>query len=240
VLLHGWVGSWRDWLPTMQAVSSSYRCYALDLWGYGDTAKTISRYTIEDQAELVHTFMREMGIGKIAILGHGYGAVVASQFSVLYPEYIDRAMLVGYPHNPDAVNQRMKTNGPEDLSRWLLNGLPNTEGIYREAIKMDSNVIRMTLNDLSEEKLRVFMDTPTLPRLFVYGEKDPAITLPPEHLMQGLGFQSHYMVLEDNGHYPMISDSSKFSRLAKDFLTLQPEESPQNLQLKDEWKRRFR
>ena len=39
LFLHDWVGSWRYWIPTMQAASTSFRAYALDLWGFGDTAK---------------------------------------------------------------------------------------------------------------------------------------------------------------------------------------------------------
>ena len=31
LFLHGWVGSWRYWIPSMQAASISYRTYALDL-----------------------------------------------------------------------------------------------------------------------------------------------------------------------------------------------------------------
>jgi pimeloyl-ACP methyl ester carboxylesterase len=39
LFLHGWVGSWRYWVPTMQTISSTNRTYALDLWGFGDSAK---------------------------------------------------------------------------------------------------------------------------------------------------------------------------------------------------------
>ena len=39
LFLHGWVGSWRYWIQAMQAASTSYRAYACDMWGYGETAK---------------------------------------------------------------------------------------------------------------------------------------------------------------------------------------------------------
>ena len=48
VFLHGWVGSWRYWIPAMQAASISYRTYALDLWGFGDSAK-VEACTILDR-----------------------------------------------------------------------------------------------------------------------------------------------------------------------------------------------
>ena len=57
IFLHGWLGSWRYWIPTMQALSSEYRTYALDLWGFGDSAKVGDRYSLDAQAELLARFM---------------------------------------------------------------------------------------------------------------------------------------------------------------------------------------
>jgi len=37
LFLHGWVGSWRYWMPTMQSASISFRTYALD---FGKTVGT--------------------------------------------------------------------------------------------------------------------------------------------------------------------------------------------------------
>ncbi|NJN43388.1 MAG: alpha/beta fold hydrolase [Anaerolineae bacterium] len=64
IFVHGWVGSWRYWIPTMQAASISYRAYALDLWGFGETSKAQSRYSIEDYVTLLDRFLEEMGIAK--------------------------------------------------------------------------------------------------------------------------------------------------------------------------------
>ena len=46
IFVHGWLGSWRYWIPTMQALSSEYRTYALDLWGFGDSATPPSYATV--------------------------------------------------------------------------------------------------------------------------------------------------------------------------------------------------
>ena len=54
----------------------------------------------------------------------------------------------------------------------------------------------------------------------------------PEHI--------HQVVLDGSGHFPMLDDSSKFNRLLVDFLALSSGESPRQLQLKEEWKRRVR
>ena len=53
IFLHGWLGSWRYWIPAMQKSSISFRAYALDLWGFGTTAHSQGCYGVQDQVELV-------------------------------------------------------------------------------------------------------------------------------------------------------------------------------------------
>src|SRR5207244_10280322 len=81
IFVHGWLGSWRYWIPTMQALSSEYRTYALDLWGYGDSAKAGSRYGLEAQADLLARFMEQLGILKAAFVGHALGGAVLLHFA---------------------------------------------------------------------------------------------------------------------------------------------------------------
>src|SRR5512137_2774053 len=97
IFLHGWVGSWRYWIPAMQAASVSYRTYALDLWGYGDSAKDPARFGIFHQLALLDSFLEQMGILRLALVGHGLGAVIALQFAASHPDQVDRVMAVGLP-----------------------------------------------------------------------------------------------------------------------------------------------
>src|SRR4030065_747933 len=103
LFLHDWVGSWRYWIPAMQAASISFRAYALDMWGYGDTSKNPEYYSLAQQAALIEGFMEHMGIGKLALIGHGLGAVVALAFASKKPELVDRGMITGYPLQGSAV-----------------------------------------------------------------------------------------------------------------------------------------
>ena len=48
----------------------------------------------------------------------------------------------------------------------------------------------------------------------------------------------HQIVLEDSGHFPMLDESARFNRLMTDFLALISGDSPRELLLKEEWKRR--
>ncbi|MCX7977122.1 MAG: alpha/beta fold hydrolase, partial [Bellilinea sp.] len=81
LFLHSWVGSWRYWIPMMQAASVGYRAYALDLYGFGDSAKN-RQYSLDAQAGLIEAFLEKLGIGRIAIVGHGLGALVGLLFAL--------------------------------------------------------------------------------------------------------------------------------------------------------------
>ena len=148
VFLHGWVGSWRYWIPTMQAASISYRAYALDLWGFGDSAKDPVLYTLEQQTELLDRFLREMGIGKVALVGHGLGAVVALLYTAKNAFVVDRVMAVGLPMNNTDLAERFTTDAPADMVNWLLNQTPTAEAAKAEAPKTDEAAISTSLEEL--------------------------------------------------------------------------------------------
>lgn len=97
VLLHGWIGSWRYWVPTMQQLQAKYRIYALDLFGFGDSGKNPQKYSLEHQIALLDDFMKQLGIPKAALIGHGLGALIAATFARRYQERVPRLMVISAP-----------------------------------------------------------------------------------------------------------------------------------------------
>lgn len=241
LFLHGWVGSWRYWVPTMQAASIQYRTYALDLWGFGDSAKKAENYTLEQQVNLINLFMQEMGISKLAIIGHGLGAVVAILFAQRYSNLVDRLMAVGLPGTRHTLNPRLFNDSPADLADWLFNRTPEGEAARTEASKTDQKAIQFSLASLQRLDISNLAASLTTPCLLVYGQNDPLVledssaTTPldtPEHI--------HQIVFDQSGHFPMLEEMNKFNRLLVDFLSLGSGVSPRQLQLKEEWRRRVR
>jgi pimeloyl-ACP methyl ester carboxylesterase len=240
LFLHGWVGSWRYWIPTMQAVSVSFRAYAIDLWGFGDSAKNPQRYTLDQQVVLLSRFMDQMGIGRVALVGHGLGALVAVLFAKRYPEAVDRVMAAAMPLDETMVDPRMRTDGPEVLADWLLGRSAATEAARADAPKADPRAIKASLDDLQLVNLNRMAVGFSTACLLVHGLNDPAVTLPVADLIAGLPYAMHEIVFDQSGHFPMLDEASKFNRLLADFLALLQGESPRELLLKEEWKRRVR
>jgi pimeloyl-ACP methyl ester carboxylesterase len=90
LLIHGFgasVGHWRKNLPVLAA---SCRCYAIDLIGFGASAKPKPsaelEYTFETWAELVIDFCREVIGSPTALVGNSIGCIVALQAAVTEPK----------------------------------------------------------------------------------------------------------------------------------------------------------
>ena len=241
IFLHGWVGSWRYWVPAMQTAAISFRAYALDLWGFGDTAHDSAGYTLEKQVGLLDLFMQEMGIGKVALIGHGLGALTAILFARKFPDVVDRLMVVNVPLEAKSVAARLRSPAsPADLADWLLGKDPITEPARTDAPKADPEAITTSFNSLDTTNFMSIMDAMVTPCLIVHGQNDPAIHSLEDERVQSMSELVHQIVLEESGHFPMLDESARFNRLMTDFLALVSGDSPRELQLREEWKRRVR
>jgi pimeloyl-ACP methyl ester carboxylesterase len=241
IFLHGWVGSWRYWIPSMQAASTTFRAYALDLWGFGDSARNPDHYDIARQAALLDSFLHEMGIARCALIGHGLGAVVALTYAAQANGTVDRLMTVGLPESHASLHPRLSAAGPAELADWLLGREPAFEPARAEASKADRRAIQLSLEHLQNIHIsRLYCSRP-VPALLVHGGNDPLVSGPlsPEASVS-LPDHVHQIVLDGSGHFPMLDEPAKFNRLMSDFLSLASGASPRQLQLKEEWKRRIR
>jgi pimeloyl-ACP methyl ester carboxylesterase len=240
IFVHGWLGSWRYWIPTMQALSAEFRTYALDLWGFGDTGKRPERYTLDAQAELLHGFMDQLGILKAAFVGHGLGGAVIMRLARKYPEWADRMMAVSLPLTGTAINPRLTTTSMASLIESLLGKGPAMDPIGVEAAKTDIAAVHTTVKALMDHSLKFELGELKPPCLLVYGEKDPVITPPPEDGLNGITGNVHRIEFDDSRHFPMLDEAAKFNRLLVDFLALKSGEDLTHLGLKEEWRRRVR
>lgn len=240
IFVHGWVGSWRYWIPVMQAASVGYRAYALDLWGFGDTAKAADRYSLDFQVKLIEQFLDQMGIGRVALIGHGLGAVVSVMAALRNPTVVDRVMAISYPLTEASVNPRLRSGAPLELADWLLEKTPQTEPVRGDAPKTDPQAIAASMQGLGLPEVREASAKLQNACLLVSGLNDPAVAVPDLDVVMGLPEQTHGILFEQSGHFPMLDEGSKFNRLLIDFLTLGQGESPRQMQLKEEWKRRVR
>lgn len=239
LFLHGWVGSWRYWVPTMQTISFTNRAYALDLWGFGDSAKN-NQYSIKDQVSFVRDFIEKIGLSRVSIVGHNLGAIVAYEFALLNPELVEKILSISLPLSFDFLNSRLLLGDHIGLVDKLLGNGIETEAIRSDESKNDPNAIRKTVIELETTNQFGIMDSSDKTSLLVFGQNDSVVRLPSVEIIQSLRSNIHTIIFEESGHFPMLDESSKFSRLLNEFLELGEDDSPRNLQIKEKWQRRVR
>jgi pimeloyl-ACP methyl ester carboxylesterase len=229
MFLHGWVGSWQYWFTSMQVISSIFHAYAMDLWGFGDSSSSPPNYSLEQQAALLERFLDEMGIGKVAIVGHGLGALVGMIFASRAPQRVDRLMAVSCPVDFESVNPRLSTAPPPELAAWLSGSSPNLHTVLTDVPKTDRRAIASSIASLQTNTIYRNFRLANIPCLLVYGKDDPAISRPSQSFH--FSVMSRPIVLQNVGHFPMIEDPDRFIGLLTKFLALKSGTSPYELQL---------
>jgi pimeloyl-ACP methyl ester carboxylesterase len=240
VFLHGWIGTWRYWVSAMQVASVSHGSYALDLLGFGDSAREPSGYSLEGQARMVQGFLDEMGIDRIALVGHGLGALAGLLLAGRTPARVDRMLGVAMPMDPRTVDRRLQSASPEELLTFLGGPASRTEELRTTSPAVDPRALRVPLDPDQISAARGAVREAAIPCLLIYGANDPLLRPLSPETASSMGPNVHQVVLDESAHFPMLDVADTFNRLLIDFLALDRGASPRGIQPKEEWRRRMR
>lgn len=136
LLLHGFPEYWRGWEKQIPALAQAgFRVIVPDQRGYNlsDKPQGLSAYRMDVLAGDVVGLMDALQIPKAIVAGHDWGGVIAWVTAVLYPERIEKLVVVNAPYPPVAARTLLRH--PAQLLRssyiyfFQLPGLP--EAILR-------------------------------------------------------------------------------------------------------------
>lgn len=92
VLIHGFGASWGHWRKTIPALAETCQVYALDLVGFGGSAKPLPgqviQYTFETWGQQIADFCREVVGAPVVLVGNSIGCIAAMQTAVDYPDRV--------------------------------------------------------------------------------------------------------------------------------------------------------
>ncbi len=238
IFLHGWLGSWRFWWPTMQQMSQRYRTYAFDLWGYGDTSKLATLYTFDAYVSLLQAFMDEMGIWQASLVGHSFGALLALHFANLEPDRAERIMAVTLPTDVPGTAARLGASAKAAIDRVLNRNQLDYQELVVEACKADNNALLASARSVTGLDPRNDIHPVKIPVVLAYGERDPIVPPPDDGWLPGGNPLVRQVLLGESRHFPMLEEAAKFTRLLSDFMNAGTDLS--QLELKEEWRRKIR
>ena len=108
VIVHGGPGASHDYfLPYLLPLARSHRIVFIDERGSGKSEKLedASGYTVEAMVEDVESVRTALDLGKIDLLGHSYGGVLAQAYALKYQENLEHLILCSTFHSTKAMNE---------------------------------------------------------------------------------------------------------------------------------------
>jgi pimeloyl-ACP methyl ester carboxylesterase len=94
ILLHGGNGSIEFWLYNITTLAQDRQVYAFDMVGAGKSDYPDASYSLAYQAEFLHGLMAALNLDTATLIGNSMGGGVALEFTRLYPDRVDRLVLV--------------------------------------------------------------------------------------------------------------------------------------------------
>ena len=111
MIVHGGPGASHDYfLPYLLPLARNNRLIFIDERGSGRSQKLedAGQYTVENMVEDVEAVRKELGLGKINLLGHSYGGVLAQAYALKYQENLSGLILCSTFHSTSMMNEVFK------------------------------------------------------------------------------------------------------------------------------------
>jgi len=248
IFLHSWLGSWRYWLPTMDHISERHRAYALDFWGFGESDRRDSEFSLAEYVDMLIGFMNNMGLTRVNLAGHGLGGMVAIRAASARPDRFGKIMTVGTPiHGQQAIAVRpgallsrlFGRSHPTNIWSKMVRQIDVDDHQIKDEIIEDTDslsetVVERVVASILGADLRADLAKLELPLLAVYCMNDSIVSKNQAGLLRDEYRSLQVLKLRGSNHFPFLDQPNVFNRLLLDFLA--SEGTP--VEIKAEWRRR--
>jgi pimeloyl-ACP methyl ester carboxylesterase len=238
VMLHGLLGSSRNWITIGKALSAHYEVFALDLRNHGDSPHD-AKSGFDDMAGDVEGFLHRQGLESAHLLGHSLGGKVAMHLAVGDPHRVRSLTVVdiapkAYPPyhiddfegmmalNLDVLTTRkeadtfLKRSVPDYGQRqFLLTNLKRGEdGKFVWGVNLKT--LYWNLDTLRKNSLREG-ETYEGPSLFILGEHSRFVRPEDHATIRDYFPKAQIRTVADAGHNPHIDQPQAFLAILEDF-----------------------
>ena len=134
VLIHGLGGFAESWRTTIDVLAKSADVLAVDLPGFGLSAKPPARYDLDFFTRVLHGFLDASGVSQVSLVGHSLGGAVAVTYALTHPARVDRLALVsavvpGFDYRPSWLYRMAAVRGVGEAA-----ALCARRSLYRAAL----------------------------------------------------------------------------------------------------------
>ena len=247
LLLHGLVGSAKNWRHNISFLSRDSSVYAVDLFNMGQSERVPGLDAgLDATADRLAAFMDAVGLDEADIAGHSHGGAVAMMFAARHPNRVRRLILFA-PANPFCnLGHQLIRFYQTPLGIWFARKIPflprmlkatALSHMYGDPARISPDAldgytqglhIPGTVDHVLQIVQRWFVDMGLLrsalgelvakPTLLIWGDRDRAVGLSSARELQRTLPQSRLLVLPGVGHIPFEEMPDVCNQAMRDWL----------------------
>lgn len=167
ILLHGWQDNAATFASLWPLLMQDYDVVVLDWPGHGksDYKSADNYYHFFDYIDDLHQVITQLKHGKVNIIGHSLGAIVAGCYAAIFPEYVDKVVLIEglspLTEPPQMIVERLRMG---IISRQRYRQQQQRLKQRSMATFADALALRATVNRLPESLLEAVVKRATIER----------------------------------------------------------------------------
>jgi pimeloyl-ACP methyl ester carboxylesterase len=227
LFLHGAGGL--VWDPFLEALAQGHTVYAVEHPG-ADTESLEHLPGIWELVLFYDELLDELGLERVAVVGHSFGGMVAAELAANSPRRVSRLVLIAaiglwrddapIPDiaavAPEQLPELVLADPTSPLAEMLTPPADDPQALFEAAVRMAS--ILHFIWPLPDKGLRNRIHRVSAPALLVWGERDALV--PPIYADEfaGLLKQSEKVLVSDAGHLPQLEQPEPVFRAVLEFL----------------------
>ncbi|MGK7391201.1 MAG: alpha/beta fold hydrolase [Candidatus Cyclobacteriaceae bacterium M2_1C_046] len=236
VLLHGFCETYEVWKDLIDELSKNYRVLAPDLPGFGRSPLPNQEITIENIAEKLSLWIKDVVKEPVIIFAHSMGGYITLAFAENHRDQLKAFGLIhstAHADSPEKKENRLKAaefvkkNGAEPFIKTLIPSLfhqaNEKQALVQEAMKTAittpaETIISYSLAMRERPPRYHLLSDEEIPKLFIAGKYDEVVPLSSSEEQISKIKNGKGVVLENSAHMGMTEEPGSLLKEIKEFL----------------------
>ncbi len=240
IILHGLLGSSRNWQTAAGELSDRNHVICLDLRNHGESPHA-APHSFAEMCEDLRQFLDDQGIERCRLMGHSMGGKVAAKFACEHPQRLEKLIIVDivpktYPQTHDDEFLAMREVERQEIdfrseAETIIEGYVDDWGLRKFLLtnlvrRKDGKGFRWQINlDAIEVALRDLERSPLSDdqrfdkeALFVFGGKSHYFAEGDQTMISKHFPRSSIVAIPESGHNPHFESRDRFVEIVSEFL----------------------
>ncbi len=219
IYLHGWGQNIEMMEPIANPLKKTHRLILIDLPGFGKSEEPDYAWTLEDYAEMLHSFIQKLNIKSVNLIGHSFGGKISLLYASKYE--VNKLILLASPYKVKMQKQSLKVRilkkaknvpGLGNIAEKMKKHLGSVD--YKNATPLMRDILVKHVNtDLTEMAKKI-----KCPTFIIWGSLDDAVPVSDAYELEKLIKDSGLTVYEGCSHYAYLERLAQTNAIIASFM----------------------